>query len=1244
MTSKTKKIVLLSAAILFCFSAVYAAPDPGGKARISNSVPGSYIPVAPSGTNYLSKPYPTNKWHTSYLHIQSASFGTQYTLNAHPLTYKFQNTKYVEIGCPAFSVSSERVQMRNDDYFADISASASFSADLATNYTTVISSYSDWTATLRRTSNSDNTKWFTATIGKGLLFSYYNYSNGLNPVIQYGSGWGSNFTFYDSSGTVVDISSFPLVTDSLMVKSQIGSNVHYFGIFVPENTNFNYDSTNKALVLQFDGSLPENKRLMSVGYIQRYDENPVSVSEKFRNMRRYAYNFVTGSSADYDVDNDNFTVKTGFGFTFNNQRTIDGSDYKEGTVFALYPHQWRNISKLSGASMTPAALDGVVVSTFTSIKGKLKAVAAESFEVTNNFNGILPNFTYEIASGDSKFRSYINVDKSFRPEYITNPDMGGARANDTYYIGRGLGKTATLVPILHQLANATGSQEDVSNRNNMIAGLKAELTKWYTYTNQANKYFTYDSSWGGLMGIVPSHNLNNYNDHHFHYGYFIYASAILALFDSDFASASEYKGMVDLIVRDMNTPDRNDSDFHFLRDMDVYEGHCWADGMGGWQAGVGFASVDQESSGEAMNAWTGIYLWGLATNNQKWIDLGIYGYTTEYTAIQEYYYDITGENYADFRMAGYAHNSVGILWDNAIEYYVLWRNPYSAWGNPFPQEIKGVQVMPATPSMTYLGYDKTYAANFYNAMAAEANNNATYWSDIWSRFISFFDPAAALTLLTANESALNSASATSTESTSYTYHFIKFFEKLGNIATSKNGSNDYYVSGSPSYTVMDKSGTKTYIAFNNSTAYKNVDVYSRAGGKVGSMKVPPMTTASTKDFADFKYDSLRTMYSSGNSYVLLMDAYSDSITAAGTAAPFINATYYDTFPFAFTVNAPTGSLSNVKSYVRLSNVPVSSTSSIRLAVYNSGTSLPERPFPSQSLSVESESGGFADVLIETALTSAGTYVLVSPTGVQPPGSILISGNITSAKDGSPVSAQISLYNSVKKSTEQIINGSSYSFEVYSGINYVLTPSAAGFAFDPADYRFSVTGSSDMIKDFSALTQYLLSGKVSFGSRMLGKLKVSVYDAATSSTETAVTGADGVYTANIYQGRTYTITPLSDEHEFVPPFMTIGNVVQSYAGMDFYAQLSPDRFVAYPNPYKPSKHGNAGITFNGLKSGAEIKIYNIAGELVFDKKTNADGPFVWYAENNSGNQVGSGVYIYHIKSDGKTKKGKVAVER
>jgi len=85
-------------------------------------------------------------------------------------------------------------------------------------------------------------------------------------------------------------------------------------------------------------------------------------------------------------------------------------------------------------------------------------------------------------------------------------------------------------------------------------------------------------------------------------------------------------------------------------------------------------------------------------------------------------------------------------------------------------------------------------------------------------------------------------------------------------------------------------------------------------------------------------------------------------------------------------------------------------------------------------------------------------------------------------------------------------------------------------------------------------------------------------------------------------------------------------------------------AAFPNPYKPSKHGNKGITFTNLRQGDRIRLYTITGEMIYDAKVSADGNFVWNVQNNSGNKIASGVYVYYIESRGSKIKGKVAVER
>ncbi|HON56582.1 MAG TPA: hypothetical protein PLJ38_06140, partial [bacterium] len=102
------------------------------------------------------------------------------------------------------------------------------------------------------------------------------------------------------------------------------------------------------------------------------------------------------------------------------------------------------------------------------------------------------------------------------------------------------------------------------------------------------------------------------------------------------------------------------------------------------------------------------------------------------------------------------------------------------------------------------------------------------------------------------------------------------------------------------------------------------------------------------------------------------------------------------------------------------------------------------------------------------------------------------------------------------------------------------------------------------------------------------------------------------------------------------------------------------FNVFPNPWK---RGNAlydfveykgtirnGIRFTGLSNDATIKIYDIAGRLVFSSpcesgaSQNLDyGQFLWTGINNDGKQVSSGIYIYTTRDrTGEIRKGKIAI--
>jgi hypothetical protein len=86
------------------------------------------------------------------------------------------------------------------------------------------------------------------------------------------------------------------------------------------------------------------------------------------------------------------------------------------------------------------------------------------------------------------------------------------------------------------------------------------------------------------------------------------------------------------------------------------------------------------------------------------------------------------------------------------------------------------------------------------------------------------------------------------------------------------------------------------------------------------------------------------------------------------------------------------------------------------------------------------------------------------------------------------------------------------------------------------------------------------------------------------------------------------------------------------------------FNVFPNPFRPSR-GHTTVTFDNISGGGEIKIYNTAGRLVFEKTLDASQTsFVWDVKNTSGKNIASGIYVYYVESTGEQRTGKLGVMR
>lgn len=80
----------------------------------------------------------------------------------------------------------------------------------------------------------------------------------------------------------------------------------------------------------------------------------------------------------------------------------------------------------------------------------------------------------------------------------------------------------------------------------------------------------------------------------------------------------------------------------------------------------------------------------------------------------------------------------------------------------------------------------------------------------------------------------------------------------------------------------------------------------------------------------------------------------------------------------------------------------------------------------------------------------------------------------------------------------------------------------------------------------------------------------------------------------------------------------------------------------PNPFK-LRLNHKDVKFENLSGKVSLWIYNIAGELVFNKDDITDSSYPWSIVNNVGDRVASGVYIYIITNEsGEKVTGKVAI--
>lgn len=400
---------------------------------------------------------------------------------------------------------------------------------------------------------------------------------------------------------------------------------------------------------------------------------------------KLAGNSLASATTSYKISGDN--VSTTFKLATKNHQP---------TLFGLTPRQYQHSKN------------------FTSTGSLATLLGSQEFASGNSFSYTISS---QIPSGKI-ITKQLTSDETSKLKQLLASDASSLKftTGNDYFDAKGLYRAANLL----ELANELGEPKIASQIQSQLA---AQLNEWLDPAGcktRSSKCFYYDPAIRGIVAKPASFGSEQFNDHDFHYGYFIYASAVLARYDHNFLAKNQ--AMVDLLVDDIASASAT-SNFPKLRGFDLYTGHSWADGYGLTNDGN-----NQESSSEAVNAWYASYLWAKVTGNKQLAALAHYLYANETsTALADY----TNVDLASAPFKNYAHSIVSLVWGGKLD--------YSTYFSDTPEAKLGIQLIPMSPGSTYFASDP---ARISKNLAA-IGGNPSQFKDYLLMYQALADPSKA---------------------------------------------------------------------------------------------------------------------------------------------------------------------------------------------------------------------------------------------------------------------------------------------------------------------------------------------------------------------------------------------------------------------------------------------------------------------------------------------------------------------
>ncbi|ODV88378.1 glycoside hydrolase family 81 protein [Tortispora caseinolytica NRRL Y-17796] len=592
----------------------------------------------------------------------------------------------------AFSFGGTSVEGSSQYYFAPVGViSFQFSAaELTTSNTIMQLDTPEMMSINCNLVNSNNTEqkiWFPTVQGMGFITAKYI---GTTPIISSAVGFKS-VAYVGLVNNNVQFFRITLYDDS---------NWLLFAFLSPSVTN---EGKNLSLSLQggsLRGSMSYGQCVIQVAYC------PTSADE----------------SAYIDACGVYVRTVTVNGSSNNSTGTVEFQYHREETTtrpvlqFAL-PHQIDLFDSATQSTATSIYMD-------STSKGTLRAYHTTKFTLVSTLPNrsnmyFLPNTKSSETSLDAPYLNFNQASlnrlssisdleigfTSKSHETIVNEIVNACNLDSVYFSGKAIDKYAFLLLSLKYVL------KDDTRAAIVASGLKSAFALWVSNTQQTK--LVYDSKFRGIVsvsGLASSGaDFGNgyYNDHHFHYGYFVHAAAVLALYDPSWIANPANKTWVDMLVRDIANPSEDDAFFPVSRAFDWFHGHSWAKGLFGSGDGK-----DEESTSEDYHHIYGIMLWAMVTGDSSMEHRAAMQLAIMKQSFNHYFLYTSGNN--TMPSATVANKVSGILFENKVD--------HATYFGMNREYIHGIQMLPLTPASVYIR-QKQFVQEEWDLLFASYNSS-----------------------------------------------------------------------------------------------------------------------------------------------------------------------------------------------------------------------------------------------------------------------------------------------------------------------------------------------------------------------------------------------------------------------------------------------------------------------------------------------------------------------------------------